>query len=49
MGKNISNTICMHCGAWSRKSCDLEDDLGVCPWEESGEMDEEEVGDDDDE
>lgn len=31
--------VCPHCGAIKRSACDMEDDLdGVCPWEESGQM-----------
>ena len=33
-------TMCPVCGAYSRRSCEMEDELGVCPWEESGQMDE---------
>ena len=27
--------LCPFCGAYSRRSCELEDEMGVCPWEES--------------
>lgn len=27
--------ICPFCGAWSRSSCEMEEETGVCPWEES--------------
>ena len=27
--------ICPWCGAYSKRSCELEDEMGVCPWEES--------------
>lgn len=33
-------TMCPVCGAYSRRFCEMEDELGACPWEESGQMDE---------
>ena len=27
--------ICPWCGAYSKRSCELEGEMGVCPWEES--------------
>lgn len=30
----IDPTICPHCGAGSRRECDLEDEIGYCPAEE---------------
>lgn len=33
-------TMCPHCGADSRRACDLEDDLGTCPFDEMGGWDE---------
>lgn len=33
-------TTCPHCGSDSRRACDLEDDLGMCPFEEMGGWDE---------
>ncbi|MRX31872.1 hypothetical protein [Aminobacter sp. MDW-2] len=30
------DTLCPFCGAYSRRSCELEEESGgVCPWEES--------------
>lgn len=31
----FDKSMCPICGAWSRRSCDMEEELGVCPWEES--------------
>lgn len=33
------NLMCPHCGAYTPRQCDLEDDLGSCPWVESGQYD----------
>lgn len=33
-------TICPWCGAWSRRSCEMEEQMGSCPWEDSGALDE---------
>jgi hypothetical protein len=33
-------TICTVCGAYSRRSCELEDEFGMCPFEEMGGWDE---------
>lgn len=33
------NLICPHCGADTPRRCELEDDLGACPWSESGQYD----------
>ena len=27
--------ICPWCGAYSRWSCEMEDEIGSCPWEDS--------------
>jgi len=27
--------LCPWCGAYSRRSCDLEEEMGSCPWEDS--------------
>ncbi|MFG1247310.1 hypothetical protein [Xanthobacter flavus] len=29
------NTLCPFCGAYSRRSCELEEEMGSCPWEDS--------------
>lgn len=30
------DTLCPFCGAYSRRSCELEEESGgICPWEES--------------
>ena len=31
--------LCPWCGAYSRRSCEMEDEMGVCPWEEMEEAD----------
>lgn len=28
-------TLCPFCGAHSSRACELEKEMGVCPWEES--------------
>ena len=30
-----SNTLCPFCGAYSKRRCELEEEMGCCPWEES--------------
>jgi hypothetical protein len=30
--------LCPFCGAYSRRSCELEEEMGSCPWED-GELD----------
>lgn len=38
----MSDTICPFCGAYSPRSCELEEETGgACPWIESGEYKEE--------
>lgn len=32
------DTLCPFCGAYSRRSCELEEEMGSCPWED-GELD----------
>lgn len=34
-------TLCPWCGAYSPSQCELEEETGVCPWEESGAYEEE--------
>lgn len=29
------NTLCPFCGAYSRRSCEMEEERGSCPWEDS--------------
>jgi len=29
------HTICPWCGAYSSRSCELEEEMGSCPWEDS--------------
>lgn len=29
------NTVCPFCGAYSSRSCELEEEMGSCPWEDS--------------
>ena len=29
------NTLCPFCGAYSSRSCELEEEMGSCPWEDS--------------
>lgn len=31
----MSGVLCPWCGAYSPRQCELEDDLGECPWENS--------------
>lgn len=31
--------LCPWCGAYSRRSCEMEEEMGVCPWEEMDEPD----------
>lgn len=33
-------TLCEVCGAYSRRSCEMEDEIGTCPWEDAGGWDE---------
>lgn len=42
-------TLCPYCGAYSPRKCELEEDVGCCPWEESGEYDDEKLMDEDQE
>ncbi len=28
-------SICPWCGAWSRRNCEMEEEMGSCPWEDS--------------
>ena len=35
----MSERICPFCGAWSRRSCEMEDEMGECPWDEESEPD----------
>ena len=32
-----SGNLCPWCGAYSPRSCELEDEMGICPWVESDE------------
>lgn len=41
--------LCPMCGAYSPKSCDLEEECGVCPWVESGQHDRDCASDGDEE
>lgn len=36
-----NGSLCPWCGAYGTSSCDLEDEMGCCPWVESGEYDDE--------
>lgn len=27
--------LCPWCGAYTSRSCEMEEEMGVCPWEES--------------
>ena len=29
------DAVCPWCGAYSKRACDLEEEMGACPWEES--------------
>lgn len=40
--------LCPWCGAHSRRSCELEEEMGSCPWEDS-EPDPDQLRDDRDE
>lgn len=31
----MKQPLCPWCGAYSPRQCELEDEMGVCPWEES--------------
>lgn len=31
----MDNDLCPWCGAASRRQCELEEDMGSCPWEDS--------------
>lgn len=31
----MDENICPWCGAYSTRSCEIEDEGGFCPWEES--------------
>lgn len=42
--------LCPFCGAWDRRSCEMEDETGgVCPWEETEELDPDRLREDRDE
>ena len=30
----MSDELCPWCGAYSRRSCEMEEDMGFCPWDE---------------
>ena len=34
-------SLCPWCGAYSPRYCDLDDEAGCCPWQESGEYERE--------
>lgn len=36
-GTQVHDTICPFCGAYSRRSCEMEDETGVCAWEDATE------------
>lgn len=44
----VTSPLCPFCGAYSPRSCELEEEAGCCPWEES-EPDPDELRDDRDE
>jgi len=29
-----ADTLCPWCGAYSKRACELEEEMDVCPWEE---------------
>ncbi len=29
----MTDTLCPFCGAYSTRSCELEDEMGDCPWQ----------------
>lgn len=31
----MTETLCPFCGAWARRSCEMEDEVGFCPWDEA--------------
>lgn len=31
----MTSEICPFCGAYSTRSCELEEEMGSCPWEDS--------------
>jgi len=31
----VVDTLCPWCGAYSKRQCELKEEMGVCPWEES--------------
>lgn len=33
--QNNRSSICPFCGAYSPRSCELEEEMGSCPWEDS--------------
>ena len=44
----MSAPLCPFCGAYSRRSCEMEEETGgICPWEETDD-EEEDFGDDED-
>lgn len=40
--------VCEFCGAESPRQCELEDVAGCCPWEESGQYEQEQNEEDED-
>jgi hypothetical protein len=38
-GRDQVSPLCQFCGAYSPRQCELEDEMGCCPWEESGQYD----------
>lgn len=30
----MADDLCPWCGAYSRRFCEMEEEMGVCPWEE---------------
>ena len=30
----MDDSICPWCGAYSTRSCELEEEMGMCPWQE---------------
>lgn len=35
MATDPKSPLCPWCGAYSPRSCELEDEMGLCPWDES--------------
>ena len=33
--QNNSSSLCPFCGAYSSHYCELEEEMGFCPWEDS--------------